>query len=63
MMTEKIITPNDIPTEIWKYMREVRIELLTRLFNRILKLPKYQVLGIIISLLLYIRTKVISTTA
>ncbi|KAL5579384.1 hypothetical protein UlMin_011826 [Ulmus minor] len=40
MKSGKAVGPNDIPIEAWKCLREVEIQWLTRLFNRILESRK-----------------------
>ena len=40
MKCGKAVGPDDIPGEVWKYLREVAEDFLTRLFNRIMETDK-----------------------
>lgn len=37
MKNGKVVSPDDIPMEAWKYLGEMVVEHLARLFNKILK--------------------------
>ena len=36
MKKGKVVRPNELPVEVWKSMRKMGIQFLTRLFNRLL---------------------------
>ena len=36
MKKGKVVGPDELPVEVWKCMEEIRIEFLTRLFNKLL---------------------------